>query len=202
MFCGTSWMLFWILTLLVIWVPSIVYRLSQKSVSPSNEYYLSFDSPVHHNISLWASNEESDQPAHPRSLIRVFVVRMIKLCTLGYPKCAQGRFWWDCADAQADLSFRRAHMFESTFSEAASHIFSVSSFPSHTAGAARTDKAELRGRHMGKMTFTLKWWERRTNWWKSWSLCLENNFSSETSLIRITIHREIVKEEYLVIIMG
>ena len=30
------------------------------------------------------SNEDSNQPAHPRSLIRVFIARMIKLCTLGY----------------------------------------------------------------------------------------------------------------------
>ena len=36
-----------------------------------------------------APNEDSDQPAHPRSLIRVFVVRMKKLCILGYPKCDQ-----------------------------------------------------------------------------------------------------------------
>ena len=36
-----------------------------------------------------APNEDSDQPAHPRSLIRVYVVRMNKLCILGYPKCAQ-----------------------------------------------------------------------------------------------------------------
>ena len=33
-------------------------------------------------------NEDSNQPAHPRSLIRVFVVRLKKLCILGYPKCA------------------------------------------------------------------------------------------------------------------
>ena len=33
-------------------------------------------------------NEDSNQLAHPRSLIRVFVVRMKKLCILGYPKYA------------------------------------------------------------------------------------------------------------------
>ena len=32
-----------------------------------------------------APNEGSNQPAHPRSLIRVFIVRMEKLCILGYP---------------------------------------------------------------------------------------------------------------------
>ena len=39
---------------------------------------------------LWrAPNEHSNQPAHARSLIRVFVVRTKKLCILGYPKCSQ-----------------------------------------------------------------------------------------------------------------
>ena len=33
-----------------------------------------------------ASNEDSNQPARSRSLISVFVVRMKKLCNLGYPK--------------------------------------------------------------------------------------------------------------------
>ena len=33
-------------------------------------------------------NENSNQPAHPRSLIRVFVVLVERLCILGYPKCA------------------------------------------------------------------------------------------------------------------
>ena len=33
--------------------------------------------------------EDSNQPAQPDSLIRVFVVRMRKLCILGYPKCTQ-----------------------------------------------------------------------------------------------------------------
>ena len=33
-----------------------------------------------------ALNEDSNQPAHPHSLIRVFVVHMKKLCNLSYPK--------------------------------------------------------------------------------------------------------------------
>ena len=35
-----------------------------------------------------APNEDSDQPAHSRSLIRVFIVRMKKLCVLVLPNCA------------------------------------------------------------------------------------------------------------------
>ena len=37
----------------------------------------------------YASNEASDQPAQKRSLIKVFVGRMKKLCILGYRKCAR-----------------------------------------------------------------------------------------------------------------
>ena len=40
-----------------------------------------------------APNEDSNQPAHPRCPIRVFIVRMKKLCVLGYPKCAQRKVW-------------------------------------------------------------------------------------------------------------
>ena len=64
-----------------------------------------------------ASNEDSIQPAHPRSLIRVFVVRMEKLCTLVYPKCAELRFWSDCPDIQADLNLYWVHMSKSMLSD-------------------------------------------------------------------------------------
>ena len=36
-----------------------------------------------------APNEVSDQPVHSRTLILVFVLRMKKLCILGYLKCAK-----------------------------------------------------------------------------------------------------------------
>ena len=69
-----------------------------------------------------ASNEDSNQPAHPRSLIRAFVVRMKKPCIPGFPKCDQWRFWSDCANAQADLNLRWAHMSEGTFSDVTTYI--------------------------------------------------------------------------------
>ena len=56
-----------------------------------------------------APSEDSDQPGHPPSLIRVFVVRMKKPWVLSYPLSAQRRLWSDWADAQADLSLRWAH---------------------------------------------------------------------------------------------
>ena len=64
-----------------------------------------------------AHNEDSDQTAHPRSLIRVFVVRMKKFYILVYPKCAQWRFWSECSNVQAGLILRWARMSEGTFSD-------------------------------------------------------------------------------------
>ena len=53
--------------------------------------------------------EDSDQPGHPPSLIRVFAVRMKKAWVLSYPLSAWRRLWLDWADAQADLSLRWAY---------------------------------------------------------------------------------------------
>ena len=57
-----------------------------------------------------AHSEDSDQPGHPPSQIRVFAVRMKKTWVLSYPLSAQRRLWSDWVDAQADLSLRWAHM--------------------------------------------------------------------------------------------
>ena len=56
-----------------------------------------------------APSEDSAQPGHPPSLIRVFAVRVKKAWVLSYPLSAQQRLWSDWADAQADLSLRWAH---------------------------------------------------------------------------------------------
>ena len=53
--------------------------------------------------------EDSDQPGHPPSLIRVFPVHMKKAWVLSYPLSAQRRLWSDWADAQADLNLHWAH---------------------------------------------------------------------------------------------
>ena len=58
----------------------------------------------------------------PQSDQREFVVRRKKLCIHGYPECAKGRFWSACANAQADLNLRWAHMTESTFSDVPDRI--------------------------------------------------------------------------------
>ena len=56
-------------------------------------------------------SEDSDQPGHPPSLIRVSAVRMKKSWVLSYPLSEQRRLWSDWADAQADLSLRWAHTY-------------------------------------------------------------------------------------------
>ena len=53
-----------------------------------------------------APSEDSDQPGHPPSLIRVFAVHMKKAWFFSYPLSTQQRLWSDRADAQADLSLR------------------------------------------------------------------------------------------------
>ena len=56
-----------------------------------------------------APSEDSDQPGHPPSLIRVLAVHMKKPCVLNYPLSTQRRLWSDWADSQADPSIRWAH---------------------------------------------------------------------------------------------
>ena len=61
------------------------------------------------NKMICASSETSDQPGHPPSLIRVFIVRSVG--NQGPMLCLCGQWWpWsDWADAQADLSRRWVH---------------------------------------------------------------------------------------------
>ena len=55
-------------------------------------------------------SEDSDQPGHPPSLIRVFAVRTKKPWVLSYLLSAQRRLWSDWVDAQAAVSLRQAHI--------------------------------------------------------------------------------------------
>ena len=56
-----------------------------------------------------APSDDSDQPGHPPSLIRVFAIRMKKAWALCLPLSAQRRLWSDRAAAQADLILHWAH---------------------------------------------------------------------------------------------
>ena len=69
---------------------------------------------------ICASNEDSNQHAHPRSLIRIFIVRRKKLCILCYPNTPKKD---SDQNAQSDLNLRWVHMSEGTLSHATAHIF-------------------------------------------------------------------------------
>ena len=66
--------------------------------------------------------EDSDQPGHPPSLIRVFAVRLKKARILSYPLSALRRLWTDWAD----LSLRWAHMPFCWFCHDAAHMCFIS----------------------------------------------------------------------------
>ena len=69
-----------------------------------------------------AASEDSDQPAHSRSLIRILSGRILDSQGCKVSSCGQRRLWSDCADAQADLSLRLEHISEGTFSHVAAPI--------------------------------------------------------------------------------
>ena len=78
------------------------------------------------------NDEDSTQPVHPCSLIRVLVVHMKKLSILSiccphektlHPNCAQGQFRSDSTNVQADLNLCCVHMCKGTFADIAAHIY-------------------------------------------------------------------------------
>ena len=64
------------------------------------------------NLLTYAPNEDLNQTAHPRSLIRVFAVCIMQLSC----KNTSTGLWSDCANANANLYLRWAYMSECTFS--------------------------------------------------------------------------------------
>ena len=108
------------------WLKFNILRILTKDCEGhyQREGYKTFEYKRFIWVTMWetylltcAPNDYSNQPVRPRSLIRVFVVYMKKLCSLCSLKCAQWRFWSDCATAQSDLNLRWAHLSEGTFSD-------------------------------------------------------------------------------------
>ena len=91
-----------------------IRRGSNSLTTKNNEYVWAYE------IHVDSENRLTDRP---RNLIRIFVVPN---CILRYPKCAKWKFWSDCANAQADLNFRWAHLSEGTFSVVVSHLIDSS----------------------------------------------------------------------------
>ena len=70
--------------------------------------------------------EDSDQPGHPPSLIRVFAVHSLGSLGLKVSTCGQRWLWPDRADAQADLSLRWMHRSFCWFFHAVAHMITFS----------------------------------------------------------------------------
>ena len=70
---------------------------------------------------ICAPSEDSDQPAHSRSLIRIFIRRILGSKHAKFLH-AVNEDWSDCADAQSDQSLRWAHKSEGTYSHGSAHI--------------------------------------------------------------------------------
>ena len=99
--------------------------------------HLIFESPHDKtNKMICAPSEDSDQPRHPPSLIRVFAVHMKKAWVLSYPL----RSYW--ANAQADLSLRWAHMPFCWFCHEAAHFSLECSRALPAAWALRVDTTD------------------------------------------------------------
>ena len=62
---------------------------------------------------------------------------MRKRCIIGYRKFAKWRFWSDCANAQADLNLRWAHVSEGAFSDVAAQIVSCEAKDDHCVPSVR-----------------------------------------------------------------
>ena len=87
-----------------------------------------FEPPHNKTNKMTAPSEDSDQPWHPHSLIRVFAVRSMDSEGPKLSSSGQRRFLSDWADAQADLSLRWAHMPFCWFCHEAAHFMCVGGF--------------------------------------------------------------------------
>ena len=66
-------------------------------------------------------SEDSDQPENSRCLIRIFNECILDRHKCTVFSCGEQKFWSGCADVQADLSLRWAHLLEGTFSHVAAN---------------------------------------------------------------------------------
>ena len=71
----------------VLWHQHYIYIISLYAMTTGVSVYKPQRDETY--LLTCVTNKDSNQPAHLRSLIRVFVVHMKTLCVLGDPKCAQ-----------------------------------------------------------------------------------------------------------------
>ena len=99
---------------------------------------LAADICAHQRLRSACASEQFDQSTLPAW----------RNCVLGYPKCAQWRFWSNWANAQADLDLHWARMTEDAFFDVASNqdLFSLwaQSLKKKTQLSQRTTKPTIR----------------------------------------------------------
>ena len=80
--------------------------------------------PAHHKTysKTCVTSKDSDQPVHPSSLATVLVYFSLNSLEAVEGTCDQRRLRSDCADAQADLSFRWSHKSYGRFCRALAHL--------------------------------------------------------------------------------
>ena len=118
--------------------PRKYWLITQEAMAPSQHDWKIVDwdvKPQHNQLSecepphdktnkmAFVPSEDSDQPGHPPSLIRVFAVRSMGSWGTNVSSCGQQRLWSDWADAQADLCLRWAQWPFSWFCHAAAHVY-------------------------------------------------------------------------------
>ena len=103
-----------------------------------------------------------------RAVWSVFVVHMKILCILGYPKCAQRRFWSDCTFAQSDQNLRWAHIPESTFSDVTVQV------------SNREDSDQT-------VLWALSWLTVRMFWWYEWYKTYIREVTSKLFLVHFCV---------------
>ena len=91
-----------------------MYFFSQFELCLSNKFLKEMHQYMSRNMrqnqqNECAPSEDSDQPGHPPSLIRVFAVCMKKAWVVSYTLITQRRLCSGWADAQDDPSLRWAH---------------------------------------------------------------------------------------------
>ena len=75
------------------------------------------------NRMTFVPSEDSDQPGHPPSLIRVFAVCSVGSWWFNVSSCGRWRLWSDWADVQADLSLHWVHRSFCWFCHEAAHLY-------------------------------------------------------------------------------
>ena len=108
------------------------YKKCKKCVAYVDSRKKHFEPPHDKtNKMTFVPSDDSDQPGHPPSLIRVFAVRSMGSLGPNFASGGQRWLWSDWADAQADLSLCWAHTSFCWFCHAVAQFSNWNHFRNH-----------------------------------------------------------------------